>query len=190
MVFSRKRIILTILFLIMASLACSLSRATPAPAPTLIPTISTQEALALETQVSSAVETAEGGGEVNLEFTQAQLTTLANQALQEQGETRVRDLQVGLDDGLIILTGQASQNGLDLPLSLSIRVNVDAEGQPEAEITQGKVGPFALPESLLEQFTSQFDALLNQQLSAAGGNLFVENILIDDGKILITAHYK
>jgi len=188
MVFSRKGIFFMILFILIASsLACNLSRATPAPTPT---PISTQEVIALETQVSSAVETAVSGGEVNLEFNEAQLTTLANQALQEQGETRLRDLQVRLDDGLITVTGQANQNGMDLPLSLSIRVNVDAEGQPKAEIVEGKVGPFALPESLLEQFTSQFDVLLKQQLNAAGGNLFVKRILIDDGKILVTAQYK
>ena len=103
--FNRRKtvIILTGFALILSTLACSLVSRTAAP-PTPTP-ISTAEFQAMETQVQSAAGTAVAGGKVHLEFTEGQLTAAANSELQQRGETRIKNVQVGLNAGLMNLSG-------------------------------------------------------------------------------------
>ena len=71
----------------------------------------------METQLYSAAATAVQGGKVHLEFTEGQLTAAANTELQKQGETRIKDVQIGLDAGLLNLSGTVNQDGFEMPLT-------------------------------------------------------------------------
>ena len=185
----RKRvIILTVIALILSALACSLVNPTAAP-PTPTP-ISTEELLALETEVHSAAATAAAGGKVHLEFTEAQLTAAANSELQKQGETRIKEVQIGLQDGLLHLAGQVNQNGFEMPLAIAMKIIVDSQGKPHTQIVTGTIGPFAIPDSMLEQITTQFDQVLDSQLQSNGGDVFIESLTIENGKINIVAQMK
>lgn len=188
--FSRRNtvIFLTGFALILSALACSLVSPTAAP-PTPTP-ISTAEYGAMETQVQSAAGTAVAGGKVHLEFTEGQLTAAANTELQKQGEERIKNVQVGLNAGLMNLSGTVNQNGIEMPLTISMKIIVDEQGKPHAQVISGKVGMFAIPDSMLKQITDQVDQMITSQLQANGANLFVESLTIDGGKIDIVAQMK
>ncbi len=49
-----------------------------------------------------------------------------------------------------------------------MKINVDSQGKPHTQIISGTVGPFAIPDSMLEQITAQFDQMLASQLQADG----------------------
>jgi uncharacterized protein YpmS len=181
-------VVLVISVLLFSSLGCILAGrtaqiATPTP-------VATEDLTPLETQVESAVKTAVSGGRVTLEFTEGQLTSAANQELASQGESRIRDLQIRLDDGLMNISGQVEQNGLDLPLTISLKINVDSQGRPHTQIVSGKVGPFSLPQNMLDQITTQIDTMLQSQLDSSAQALFVESIGIDNGVITVVAQLK
>ncbi len=185
----RKRVIfMTVIALILSTLACSLVSPT-APPPTPTP-ISTAEYRAMETEVQSAAATAAAGGKVHLVFTEGQLTAAANTELQKQGETRIKNLQIGLDAGLLNLSGLVNQSGLDLPLTISMKITVDDQGKPHTQVVSGKVGMFGLPDNMLKQITDQVDQMITSQLQANGGNVFIESLTIDKGKIDIVAQAK
>ncbi len=185
----RKQVIfLTGCALILSTLACSLASQVAAP-PTPTP-ISTAEYRSMETEVQSAAATAAAGGKVHLEFTEGQLTAAANTELQKTGETRIKNVQIGLNDGQLNLTGTVNQDGFEMPLNITMKITVDEQGKPHAQIISGKVGMFALPDAMLEQITGQVDGMIASQLEADGKELFVESLTIDAGKIDVVAQVK
>jgi uncharacterized protein YpmS len=125
---------------------------------------------------------------VTLEFTEQQLTSAAALELQSQNEYDVRNIQVGLRDGLIHITGQVSRSGFDLPLKVSMRVTPNAQGQPVAEVVEATVGPLPLPDSLTGQLTERFNEIMRAELNTNGRAILVDSITIADGKMTIQAH--
>jgi hypothetical protein len=187
----RKRVtILTVIAFVLPALACSLVSRTAAPPPPTPTPISTEEYGAMQTELQSAAATAAAGGKVHLEFTEGQLTAAANTELQSQGESRLKDLQIGLDAGLLNLSGTVNQNNIEMPLTISMKITVDDQGKPHTQILSGKVGMFAIPEDMLKQITDQVDLMLTSQVQANGSNLFIESLTIDNGKIDIVAQMK
>lgn len=176
---------LTLTSLLIAGLACNLpSRNTPAPTPIPVRGASVEE---LATQVASAAATAASGGTIVLEFTEEQLTSAAALELQSQGETAVRNVQVFLRDGMMRITGTASQSGFDLPVSIALRVTADAQGLPRSQIVEAKVGPLSLPQSMIDQLTATFDQMLATRFSQEAGGYRIDSISIADGKMTIIA---
>ena len=185
----QKRVIfLTVIAITLSVLACSLARPA-ALTPTATP-VSTVDVHARETQVNSAAATAVSGEKVTLEFTEAQLTAAANTEIQKSGETRINDIQIGLQGGLLTVSGQVNQSGFDMPMEIVMKITIDSQGKPHTQIISGTVGPFAIPDSMLEQITAQFDQMLASQLQADGKNLFIESLTIDNGKINVVAQMK
>ena len=182
----RKRVIfLTGFALILSSLACSLVSPTPPP-PTPTP-ISTAEYQAMQTEVISAAATAAAGGKVHLEVHRRTLTAAANTELQQSGETRIKNLQVGLEPGLLKLSGSVNQNNIEMPLTIVMKITIDNQGKPHSQVVSGKVGMFAIPDDMLKQITDQVDQMITSQLQVDGGNVFIESLTIDTGKIDIVA---
>lgn len=179
-------LVLTILALLVAGLACNLpvrGMADPTPIP-----VSESAVQELATEVASAAATAVSGGPIVLEFTEQQLTSAAALELQSTGETAVRDVQVYLRDGIIQISGTANQSGFDLPLSVALRVSVDAQGMPQTEVMEAKIGPLSLPQSVIDQFTANFNQLLASRLAQEAGTMAIESITIADGKMTIVAY--
>lgn len=181
----RKSILtLALAALLIAGLACNLPGFTgPGAAPT-------EDLTPVATQVASAIKTAQNGGRITLTLTEGQLTSLANQEAQSQPDNPISDIRIRLDDGVMAFSGQAEQDGLSMPISASVNISADAQGRLHTQIISGKLGPFALPQGTLDQLTAQFDAIIQSQLAANAGSLFVENIAIDNGQITITAQIK
>lgn len=177
--------ILILIALTASSLGCLFSFQSEAVT-TEIPN-STESVVSIETQVNAAIETVQNGGKIFLELTEDQLTSVAADELSKQGNSDIRNLRISLDDGLMKISGDVDQNGIELPLTLFLKINVDQNGQPFTEIISGKVGIFSLPDNLLAQITSQFDLILQAQLAASAGSLFVESVGIDNGKLTVVA---
>jgi len=179
-------LVLTIVVLVAASFACNLprrARVTPTPIP-----LNSSSVEELATEVAAAAAAAASGDSIVLEFTEEQLTTAAALELQSQGEARISDVQVFLRDDMIRITGTANQNGFDLPLSIALRVTADVQGLPHSQIVEAKVGPLSLPQSMIDQFTTGFDQLLTARFTEEAGDLVIDSINIDDGKMTIVAH--
>jgi len=180
--------LVSVSILILSSLACNLPTGASS-VETAIP-VPPEDPAAVETQISGAISTAISGGRITLELTEGQLAAAANDELLASGEDRIQNLQIRLDDGLMAISGEVNQNGMTLPLTVSVKIDVDSQGKPHTQIISGKLGPFSLPENILAQITTQFDQMLQNQLSATAQTLFVESIGIDNGKITIIAEIR
>jgi uncharacterized protein YpmS len=182
-------ILLVLITLLLTSLSCNFTKVMfQSISPTETPvTISTESAGTLATEVSSVISNAQTGESIVLEVTEEQLTSAATTELQASGENRIHNLQIHLRDGKMIITGDVSQGGLTLPLSVSLIFTIDTQGRPHSQVVEGSVGPFSLPDSYLTEITSQLDQALINQLNTDANSLVVDSITIADGRMMVLA---
>lgn len=185
----RFRVLLILSLLLAAMLACNLPSSSSEPSPTAIP-VSTQAVADLATQVVQAASTAQAGGPIVLEMTEAQLTSAAAMELQAQGEESIQNIQVRLRNGQMIVEGTTKQGGFDLPVSIALQPTVDAQGVPKSQVVEASVGPFNLPDSVVNEISARFDQLLTEQLGATSQAIAVDSITIADGKMTVLAHQR
>ncbi len=184
----RKFHFLLILFAFLAALlACNLPGRSATPAPTPIP-ITTQAVEELATQVVQAASTAQSGGPITLEVTEAQLTSAAALEMQNQTQEQIKDIQVRLRDGRMVLSGVTTQSGIDLPVTIAVVITVDAQGVPHSQVVEASAGPVPLPQSVVNEISARFDQLFMQQLGATSQAVAVDRITIADGKMTVVAH--
>jgi uncharacterized protein YpmS len=170
--------------LVTASLACYFTglrqEATPVPVP-----VTTQAVETLEKNAQDAAQAYQDSGEITMEVTEEQLTSLVAFELQKQQDPVLQNPQVYLRDGQVQLRGDVKQGGITAPLEMNMTVTADADGGPQYDVVSAKVGPFPLPQSILDQMTSQIDAVFASQFGAEAENIYIEQITIADGKMNI-----
>ena len=177
--------------LLLATLSCNLvnlarfGSTEPSPIP-----VSSQSVDQLVTNIEDAMATASAGGTVTLVLTEEQLTSLAAMEMQNSGSTEIENLQIRLRDGLVKITGQVNESGLSLRAAIDVKINIDQNGKPYSQVVSAKVGPFPVPEDMLNQLTSQLDKYLLDQISTSGKQLDVEQISIEDGKMTVVGSLK
>jgi uncharacterized protein YpmS len=172
-----------------ASLACSLpGRVVKPPASyTPIP-VNTQAVGDLRKNLEVAASQIANGGSTNLVIDEAQLTSLLAIELKSQDRLNIQDPQVYLRDGQVQLFGNLQQGNLTVPVKIILSLSSDGKGLLQFQVIEATAGPLPVPKSLLDQFTSQFDQALEQKLNSDNNPVFIDSIVIADGKMTITAH--
>jgi uncharacterized protein YpmS len=184
-------IVLALAALFATSLACKAAQnlTQPTPIPTKTPQPASSQAVGeLVTQVAAAASTVAAGGTMTLEVTEQQLTSAALLAIQTQSDTPISNLQILLRDGQLKVTGSVSQSGFDLPLVVVMQITADANGHIQTKVISADVGFFSLPQSMVDQVSTQVNQMLLSQFNTTADAIFVESIVIADGKMTITAH--
>lgn len=172
--------------LLLATLSCNLVSLARFGRDELPPVpVSSQSADQLVSNLEDALATASSGGVVTLVLTEQQLTSLAALEMQQSGSNDIQDLQIYLRDGLVKITGQVNESGLSLRAAIDVKINIDEKGRPYSEVVSARVGPFPIPEDMLNQLTDQLDGYLLAQISQSGKQLVVKQITIDDGKMTV-----
>ncbi len=167
--------------LVATSLACNLpQRGTP----TAIP-ISPASAAELEQNVLNAAEELEKTGQVELSITEVQITSFIAEQLQAQGDGTFSNPQVILQDGQIQVKGDVQQNGIALPLKANIAVAANQNGTLDYDFVSASIGPFPLPENIINQISAYIESSVDQNISILTGNIFIEEILINDGVMFL-----
>jgi hypothetical protein len=177
--------------LLSVSLSCNLvsigrlKRANQDPVP-----VSSEAAQQLVDNIENAAATAVAGGTVTIVITESQLTSLAVLEMQDSVETDIQNLQIHLQDGLVRISGQVKNGNLSMNASIDVKITADTQGQPHSEIVSARVGPFPVPESMLNDITSGLDQFLIDQINSSGDQVFIQQISIADGKMTITGNLK
>lgn len=191
MSFYSKRVLLILCFVFVVTLACNLpliQRAnlddTPIP-------VSSEAVDELEENVEKAAATAVSDGSINLVISEEQLTSLAVLELQSMSEGQmVRDLQIGLREGQIHVTGDVTNGGMTFPFLAVISVTADGNGSLRSEIVSARVGPFPLPQNIIAQMTTQINQIILQQINTGGNNILIDEIVIADGYMTVNGHLR
>jgi uncharacterized protein YpmS len=181
-----RKVWITALALVVASVACSLGgpTATPTPRPTLIP-VSTEAAGELEDVWATAVAGSKDG-QVSVVMTEQQLTSLIAIKLAENPDSPIQDPQVLLRDGKMTLTANAAFKGVKAPVEIILSAAPDAEGVLKVTIEEAKFGGLPMPGALLESVSASINELVSGQLGSQGTGVRITAVTIADGQMVLT----
>jgi uncharacterized protein YpmS len=182
------KILLIILSLVGAALACNLpGRAPSADEAVTEPIPVTTEAVeSLKEKMLSAEEQAQAGGEVELSLSETEVTSLVAFELAKNNPQLITDVQVYLRDGQVQVKGTYQDGDLSLPVSVMASPQVSSDGFVSITIDSAKVGPVSAPDVLRNQIQTLLDEQLAQLMTGQSGTEFrVSSIEIADGFITL-----
>jgi hypothetical protein len=181
----KNRLLVILLVLGLASLACNLSLGAPeTPAPPI--PVTTEAVEELEEELQDAYGQAQQGEPVTLTIDEAQLTSLVAFELEKREEESVKNPQVYLRDGQVQVFGTVDYQGVEADASIFLNVNVDAQGKPDFAVSSAYFGPFPIPDDLVAEIEANLDQAFSEQINSMSPNLRIESIEIADGAMTIT----
>jgi hypothetical protein len=181
-----RKVWMTTLALVVASMACSFggAKATPTPQPTRIP-VSTEAAGELENVWATAVAGADDG-EVSVVVTEEQLTSSMAINFAKNPDSPIKDPQVLLRDGKMTLTANASVQGVKSPVDIIMSAAPDADGVLKVTIEEAKLGVLPMPAALRDSASATLNELLSGQFGPQATGVKISAVTIADGQMVLT----
>lgn len=183
---ARRSGLFILLALLFASIACNL--------PGMKTNISNQNDLvtaetAVGTQNDEADQNRTPAGErVAYTITEGQLNAIVQQAIQNDPDQRIENLQLHLLPGEVALSGIVNQESLSLPLQLTLALTPDGQGGLNYEVSSANIGPLPLPQSMQVQIETMLNQNLDAPVRQMTDNIFIEEISIGEGVLNVVGH--
>jgi len=188
---------LFLLSLVLTSLACVVfvggpdySNLPPIP-------VSAEAAASIKDEIQRAVEAAAGTGVITVNLTEPQITSYLADRLQtdpslQQSDKKplITDPQVYLRDGQMQIYGKTQQGLFTANIGIIVSMGVDANGQPEINITSADFGPFPAPKGLKDAITAMVKEAYTGSLGPVATGLRVESISIANGVMTVTGRIR
>jgi uncharacterized protein YpmS len=179
------RILLALVVLSAASIACNLpARATDTP-PTE-PQLDPQTAQQLEEQYKATLDSAPPNGDVTVTITQQQLNTLIQDRIASEPDSPIQDPQVVLTNGQMEIDGTVSQAGFSINSTTVLRPGANADGSPRLEVVSIHLGSIPAPDSLEDQVGRMVDDAFQDYLTQNADQFRVSSISIGEGFMTVT----
>jgi hypothetical protein len=185
MKFPLMRVLLILVVLAAASLACNLP-ARGSSAPTAQPPLDAQEMQQLEDQLKATLASSELNSEVTITITQQQLNSLIAAEMANEPNSPIQNPQVVLTGGQMEIYGTVDQAGFSVDSKTIARPGISADGNPSLEVISIQLGPVAAPDALKEQVDTMVDAALQDYLSENANRFKITNIAITEGQMTVT----
>lgn len=172
-----------------ATLACTMQIGGPDYPETSIP-VSEQYVTNMNEQFKAAFEAAAASGNVILTLTEPQLTSYLALKFQGQSSPLITEPQVYLRDGKMEIYGKARQGYFVANVKITVQVGIDANGQPDIQISSADFGPLPVPTTL----TASLAAIIKEAYTGAVGPVAtgfrIEQIGIRDGFMVMAGKVK
>ncbi|MFZ5884751.1 MAG: hypothetical protein ACOYYI_13330 [Chloroflexota bacterium] len=192
----KKRLSLFLAILVLASLACTVSVGGPDYSDRPVIPVSTEAAKSLEDEIRRAFETGAVSGEVTIQITEAQITSILTQrlqsdpSLQQDKKPLITDPQVYLRDGQMQVFGKTQQGIFTANIGIVIAVSVDENGKPKIEIVSADFGPLPAPEGLTEAISAMIQEAYTGAVGPVATGLRIQTITIADGIMTVTGRIR
>lgn len=177
--------------LLFSSLACNLPGRSSADSTELatIP-VTTQAVETLQSEIDAAEEALRNNQTVEIQLSEAQLTSAAAFELQSDPDIPLADPQIYLRDGQVTVLANLTQNQIQVPVEIILELSADDEGNLEYQVISGQIGPLPVPDSLMNQLTSRLDQIIASQTSVYDNPLFIESITVGDGHMTLRGYQR
>ena len=182
--------------LVITSLACTVfvggpdySDRTPIP-------ISNEAAESLKEDIKRAFEAGATTGEVTINITETQITSVlalrlqSDQNLQQDSKPLITEPQVYLRDGQMQIFGKTQQGMFAANIGIIVSVGVDENDKPKIEIVSADFGPLPAPEGLNAAISAMIDEAYTGSVGPVATGLRVQTISIADGVMTITGRIR
>ncbi|HSO12023.1 MAG TPA: hypothetical protein VLT51_06580 [Anaerolineales bacterium] len=182
--------------LILASIACTVFVGGPdysdrAPIP-----VSTEAAESLKEEIKRAFEAGAASGEVTINITETQITSVlmlrlqTDQNLQQDEKPLITEPQVYLRDGQMQIFGKTQQGMFTANIGIIVSVSVDENGRPKIEIVSADFGPLPAPEGLTATISAMIQEAYTGSVGPVATGLRIQTISIADGMMTITGRIR
>ncbi|MBI5702986.1 MAG: hypothetical protein HZC39_05600 [Chloroflexi bacterium] len=192
----KKRLSLFLAILVLASLACTVSVGGPDYSDRPVIPVSTEAAKSLEDEIRRAFEAGAVSGEVTIQITEAQITSILAQrlqsdpSLQQDKKPLIIDPQVYLRDGQMQVFGKTQQGIFTANIGIVIAVSVDENGKPKIEIVSADFGPLPAPEGLTNAISAMIQEAYTGAVGPVATGLRIQSITIAAGIMTVTGRIR
>jgi hypothetical protein len=184
------------LVLVLASLACTIfiggpdySDRQPIPA-------SPDAAQSLKDELQRAFEAGALSGEVTINITEVQITSVlasrlqTDQNLQQDSKPLITDPQVYLRDGQMQIFGKTQQGMFTANIGIIVSMSVDENGKPKIEIVSADFGPLPAPAGLNNAISAMIQEAYTGSIGPVATGLRIQSITIADGIMAIVGRIR
>jgi hypothetical protein len=175
--------------LLAATMACSIFVGGPSY-PEGGPPVPTETSQSLQDQIAQAVASASSTGEVSLDLSEGQLTSFLQARVSQQQNPVITDPRVYLRDGEMKVFGHAQSGIFNANISMTLQASVDAEGQPQIDVTRTDFGPIKAPKALNDAMSSFVKEAFTGWLGPVATGFRLEHITIGDGIMTVSGRIK
>jgi hypothetical protein len=172
--------------LTLATIACQLQLGGPKP-PSPPVAVPPDASSLLAKAWSSAVEAAGQTGEITFTVDESQLNALVQEKLEANASPEILQPQVFLRQGQIQLYGVSTQGLVRARVHVSIRPEVNSDGQVQFEIPSAEFGPFPAPQALKDAVSRSINELFTGTIGPLAVGFRVISVDIGDGQMSIVA---
>lgn len=185
----RVPILLAWLALVSSALACSVFIGGPSYPDTRIP-VSEDAVKSLQDQIRQAVEAGKASGQVTLNISQEQLTSMLAMRLAQQQDPFITDPQVYLQDGQVKIYGRATEGIFQATVGIVLTASVDASGQPVVQLVSADFGPLPTPEGLNKTVTALVQEAFTGAIGPAALGFRLESITVTSGQMTLSGRIR
>jgi hypothetical protein len=182
-------VLLVLLSLLLATLACQIDVGGPEPPGAPIP-IQPSEAEQLQSNWQSALDNALETGQVNVVLNEAQLTAFLAERLADREQPLIRNPQTYLRSNRIQVFGVAERGILKANVLITVIPEITENGEITFELSEASVGPVPAPSAL----KSTISALLTEAFTGSIGSLAtgirISSLAIADGQMTIVGELR
>lgn len=192
----RQPILLFLIILVLTSLACTVfvggpdySDRTPIP-------VSNDAADSLKEEIKRAFEAGATTGEVTINITETQITSVlalrlqTDPNMQQDQKPLITDPQVYLRDGQMEIFGKTQQGMFTANIGIIVSVGVDENGKPKIEIVSADFGPLPAPKGLNTAISAMIDEAYTGSVGPVATGLRIQTISIVNGVMTITGRIR
>lgn len=188
----KKQLLLPLLALIIASLACTMSLGGP-EIPYEPISYDPNAAVQLQAEVAQAFTEAAVTGVVSIDVTEQQLTSVLISKLVPDAEGNppiLTNPQAYLRDGKMEIYGLAQQGNFTANVRIAITAGVTADGQPDLQVESVDFGPIPAPDGLNATIETMVREAFTGSLGPVATGFRMERITIANGVLTVQGRTK
>ena len=182
--------------LIITSLACTVFVGGPDYSDRAPIAVSTEAAESLKEEIKRAFEAGATTGEVTINITETQITSVlalrlqSDQNLQQDSKPLITEPQVYLRDGQMQIFGKTQQGMFAANIGIIVAVGVDENAKPKIEIVSADFGPLPAPEGLNAAISAMIQEAYTGAVGPVATGLRIQTISIADGLMTISGRIR
>jgi hypothetical protein len=192
----RQPLLIFLITLILTSLACTVFVGGPDYSDRAPIAVSTEAADSLKEEIKRAFEAGATTGEVTINITEIQITSVlalrlqTDPNMQQDSKPLITDPQVYLRDGQMQIFGKTQQGMFAANIGIIVSVGVDENGKPKIEIVSADFGPLPAPEGLNNAISAMIDEAYTGSVGPVATGLRIQSISIVNGVMTITGRIR
>jgi len=182
-------LLLSLISVVLATLSCTIDVGGPEPPGASIPIDPGTGDQVRQTWLS-ALQSAAGGGEVQVLLNESQLTGFLADRFANQDRPLLSNPQVYLRQGAIQIFGIAERAMLKGSVLISVRPEITDLGEIRFDVSEANIGPVPAPAALRESISALLTEAFTGSIGTLATGIRINALVIADGEMAIVGELR